>query len=1203
MFPPTGEYTWISGDGTNTVLNFTNMGGGRYEVRQITTESDKTRTSLIQTVDPPTTRTSTQITGRVNDISFPENGDDITYLVIDGNSTLPLNNIKQLRFSEGQDLSYANERISTNDRTVLADDVERLYFYDGFRFYQFDTNKINTLPGPGSLYLNPTFGIALYSTDSDFNSRFDGILAQLGSIDPDLEVVETPAPTTTPTVVSTDSPLPITTGTTPEPTTTTRTVVSTESPLPITTPGPTSNTPSVISTEVVVTLEPSTATPSTDATSTNPPTTDSTNEIPPITDESSDSSSEDSSCVESSETSETSVRSTRRREEEDFCDEESSRSKSESRNKKLDSDSSETSTLSKSSVSNDASTKSRKASRSEGRSYRRHHHSHLHRGTSKRTMNTTHGRGDSIRDGTGDSDISSSNSDASDHDTKSSSTDDRSVKTKKGSRRERRHSSHRHRHSGEPTKVSSSRSLVGRPEDDLGSNKKHCPAVHFHVKSKSRHHHHHDHHHHHHHHDHHDHQSHTHSDRDNVEHRHHDTHLHRDSSINSTSRSGTRVHDEDTSESSTKSSKSSRELSVNVASDSSTGSHSHVHNSRSRRFTDEAQTPCYGLPCYAISQAFSLLDSPRRTVRQQQRDPESLDLNLDTTTLDFQLVVDADVGSISLMHEGQQLINLTDSEEITLTDTLSYSYNDKNLVVTDRDGREIANFDDIQELFVFNGTLVGRSEGPIESTRALNGKLYVGDDQAFLSSSLELNNLIDEQLERIFPDTLRIMVEFETLADGNELLSIDGTNVLTLNGAEVTEVPEQSFIQYANNTVYVQDTVQGRLANIFPVILQLYVLNGVQPGLVGYNEVITNELPGEGSLYVHRPSGTGFYSRHVPINNAITQRINSLSIPDDGLVFSVRFEPQPNGESPFVTVVVDDEPLIQLNPADVDDQSIQPEQMIIYRNQTVMILVGDIVINDYKDVEELVFFDGKDLITFKESSPDVIPGGGQVFVSENQGFYSVDTVLNDRIGEALLAVEPATSDPVSMTTTPLATVPPPTTSDYYPTESTEAPLEGSRSIERSTNSPCEERKTPSHDHGSSKDSFPKSRKYQSIPRRSRPKSYRPCKGRSSTSSSSNTSVSLDDKSSDSNRSTSESSGSVPGEHRPRKQSTRKHSRKSSLTTSSQHPRKPSVLSSESITPSHAHRSSDLGDGSRVSLKERSTNPANEPRRGPSSVSQ
>lgn len=1288
-------------------------------------------------IDPPSTRTSTQVTGRASNITFQQSGGDVSSLVVDGSSILPLSDVKQLRFSDGQDLSYRSGQISTNDGTILASDVERLYFHDGLRFYQFDSNKVNPLPGPGALYLNPTFGVALYSTSSDFNSRLDAVLALLGT-DTDLEIVETSAPATPPTIVNTESPEPITSDMTPE---------------------PISNTPSVISTEFKVTLEPSKVTTSTDNPDTDPPTTDSPDEDPPTIDspdedESSDSSSEDSSCVET----ESSDVSTRNKEDDSYsCDEESSQSKSKSRNTKIDdvSDSctcSETSALSDSSVSNESLTKSRRTRQSKGKSPH-HHHSHLHGDASKRTRNTTRfDKSSSSRDSTIDSDITTTGSDTNDLNTKSSATEDKLSKTKKNRRREQRRSSYRHhhhhsgesdsrstdgvqtnkkrcpaghsrvksnrsgghhhhhshshrrtskpnvtsdvgrtstrdrsiqsdstksdghstnrgtkssvtedkstkskrvsqserrhsthRHSGEPTKE---RSSVGRQEDDTKSNKKHCPAGHFRVKTKTsirrRHHH-----------------NHTHMDlksrtphshrsvHDNTSLRHDHTHLGRDSTIKSMSHSDTGVRDEDMSRSSKTSSKTSQD------SDRTETSDSHVHTSRSRRLASEAESPCYGMRCYAISQAFSLFDSPRRFVRQQQRDPESLDLNLDSTTLNFQLVVDSEFGSISLMHEGQQLINLTDSEGILLTDLQSFSFIDKNLIVTDKDGREIVKFDDVQVLFIFNGTHVGRSEGPVETTRALNGKLYVSDEQAFLSSSEELNNLIDEQLQRVFPDTSRILVEFETLANGDELLSIDETNVLTLNSAEVTEVPEQSFIQYANNTVYIQDTVQGRLVNMYPGISQLFVLNGIQPGLVRYNEVITNELPGEGTLYIHRPSATGLYSRHVPINNAITQRINSLNTPDDGFEFSIQFEPQPDGETPFVTVVVDDVPLIQLNPANTDEQSILPEQVIIYRNQTVIVLMGDIVLNDFKNVEELVYFDGRDLITFKESAPNALPGGGQIFVSEKQGFYSVAMVLNNMIIEALLAVEPSTPDPLSTTATPSSTVPPQTTSVYYPTMSTEAPSEGTRSHGRSTSSPGKERKTPSpgastkkHRGGSTPSkpgltpnssrrkpsrtpdgskvqngssevvgersrtnrpdgsSFAKS-PYYYIPRRSRPKSHRHCKGESSNSSSTNTSVNVDDKSSDSSRYTREGvRGHGRHVHGQQKQSTRKHASPSSLTPSRQPSRKPSSPSSDSITPLHFDRSSVVGDGSRSQKKDKSSSKSvNIQERKSSSVSQ
>ena len=833
IFPSSGNYNFVNGDGSTTVLSFDNQGPSNYEVQQNTTETNGTTFQSTTRVTPPgNVRTTSQIRGRNYNIAFLSGGER-TQLLRDGEPLLTLNGIQRVDVDDDQELVYRNGIISfSSGGPAISNSVDRLLFYDGFRFYEFNEDKINSLPGPGTLYIDLLSGTALYSTERNLNTRLNQVISSLSTVNP----TNPPESLASTQVLVTIAPISITVSTpsTSEPVSELQTSPESSTSVPIT------NEP--LSTEEV-TNEPQ---PSTESSKTRPESSITRPESSKIV------------CTESkSGKSDRSKTGTRRRKTNSFSEKESKNDE-------------------KSQV-NCNPVESSKSKKSPRKSY------------SKCTRSMTH----------------------------------------------------RHHH----------------------------PYGHHHHHG----HHHHCNHHHHHRHHHHD-DTHDHTHHNHTHHRDHHTH-------DTVSRHTT----------STKTSKHTR--STNTLRDKSA-----IRNKRE-----------------------AILDILRSTNDRKARQGMgmSFPLDLDSLTLNFELtLVD---GRIFLSHDGQRFIDVTNPTKMEITDSMLISFKDSTLIVTDEATAEIiTRYDNIEQLAIFNGTDVFQISEPYGPDKASNGQLYVSGKQAFFSNNKQFNELLEEQLKRVVPDKAQVMLVFQVLPNGDQLLLVDGNPVLQLNGAEVQDIPDRDFLQYANNTIFVQDFTEGMLDRSFPGITQVFVLNGIRPGLEVYMEVVTNEIPGGGRLYVHEPTGRALYSRDSRINDAITEHINSLSQPPPSIVFSIRFEPGQN-RIPDVVILANGEEVVRLMPGIVEDHSLSPTQHLVYRNDSVLILMGDVILGAVDDIDELIFFDGMRIIRYEGSVPEIIVGGGQIFVNGNKGFYSVNSELNDRIGEALRAAEelaPATLPPTVTTMAP-----------------------------------------------------------------------------------------------------------------------------------------------------------------------------------------
>ena len=375
----------------------------------------------------------------------------------------------------------------------------------------------------------------------------------------------------------------------------------------------------------------------------------------------------------------------------------------------------------------------------------------------------------------------------------------------------------------------------------------------------------------------------------------------------------------------------------------------------------------------------------------------------------------------------KKIIDLSNLKKQTFSHSQTLVLEHKSLKIingTDHIQRE---YKGVKSLIIFDGTHISERRGLSVRVQVSNGQLFVGGDKAFYSSSQQLNVLLNDQLARVIPRQSDSMLMFQTLPGGDLILLIDEEPVVTLGGAEIRAIPISNFIQYVNSTIYVHDVAKQNLDKVYSGVNQFYVLNGVRPGLKKYNESVSKQVPGGGRLHVHTTSGGAFYSRNSQINNAISEHIRSLSEPPSSLVFAIRFEINRESQSdgtPEVVLLVNSDDIFRFDPRDTDDQSLTLKHSLKYTNETLFILEDSNVAGAFIEVKELVVFDGFKIREYERSAVMQFAGGGQIFNSGNRAFYSVNTNLNDQIGEALLVAGSVSKIPASIpTNSPLTTVP------------------------------------------------------------------------------------------------------------------------------------------------------------------------------------
>ena len=379
-----------------------------------------------------------------------------------------------------------------------------------------------------------------------------------------------------------------------------------------------------------------------------------------------------------------------------------------------------------------------------------------------------------------------------------------------------------------------------------------------------------------------------------------------------------------------------------------------------------------------------------------------------TSSSNFELIIDN--GHINLFHRGKKVIDLSNPENQVFHNSVTFKLEHNSLKIINSSGYTQRSYDGVKILIAFDGRHISEHRGAMVQVFVSKGQLFVSKDKAFYSSSEQLNMLLNDQLARVIPHLPDTMLMFQTLPGGDLMLVIDGEPVINLSGAEVKELPISSFIRYLNGTIYVHNMVEQRV-KVYSGVDQFNVLDGIRPGLEKHNKILSGlQIFGGGRLYVHTNTGAAFYSRNRQINTAIGEHITRrFSEPPRNLVFTIKFEnssDNQNDENLEIVLLMNGDEIFHFNPKDTEDQSLTLRHFLKYTNETLFILEDNYdVAGGFIDIKELLVFNGiTTSIIYKGSAHGVLfAGGGQVFNSGARAFYSLNTNLNDQIGEAILA--------------------------------------------------------------------------------------------------------------------------------------------------------------------------------------------------------
>ena len=402
-------------------------------------------------------------------------------------------------------------------------------------------------------------------------------------------------------------------------------------------------------------------------------------------------------------------------------------------------------------------------------------------------------------------------------------------------------------------------------------------------------------------------------------------------------------------------------------------------------------------------------DPPRETGKSEiDSSHQSLHKKSLTSSSNFELIIDN--GHINLFHRGKKVIDLSNPKSQVFHSSVTFKLEHDSLKIINRSGHTQRSYDGVKILIAFDGRHISEHRRAKVEVIISKGQLFVSKDKAFYSSSEQLNMLLNDQLARVIPHLPDTMLMFQTLPGGDLMLVINGEAVINLSGAEVKEIPISSFIRYLNGTVYVHNIMVEQRVKVYSGVDQFYVLDGICPGLEKHNKILSGlQIFGGGRLYVHTNTGTAFYSRNRQINTAIDEHITRrLSEPPRNLVFTVKFDnssDDQNDENLEIVLLMNGDEIFHFNPKDTEDQSLTLRHFLKYTNETLFILEDNYdVAGGFIDVKELLVFNGITTSMYKGSAQGVVfAGGGQVFNSGARAFYSLNTHLNDQIGEAILA--------------------------------------------------------------------------------------------------------------------------------------------------------------------------------------------------------
>jgi hypothetical protein len=365
---------------------------------------------------------------------------------------------------------------------------------------------------------------------------------------------------------------------------------------------------------------------------------------------------------------------------------------------------------------------------------------------------------------------------------------------------------------------------------------------------------------------------------------------------------------------------------------------------------------------------------------------------------------------VQLLYGKEPIINMTSPTKIHITSKDTVSYNRKTISVISG-SMEVKRFSHIAKLAIYSkkGMSKKRATNKGIVLRAGSAELYVSGDTGFYSLSRNFNALLSKRLAEIVANSRhsRIPIEFRVFTGGRTLLTVNNTSIIVLTDAEFRSISDQQTILYENNILHILEDTQVGTVEVFPDIEHLLTLNNLGPrgGVAKHTSSLARKLHGRGDLYVHKQTKTAFYSRDPVLNDKVSEFLVGQGTYLNNLVFSIRFEASSSGGPLEVVIAANGEDILRLKPHHVIDQSVATRHRVSYTNNTVYVMNGEEVLDAIEGIKEIRSHKEDRLLIYTTETSEEIVGGGQLFTCQGQGLYSLDTDLNDRIGDALLGAE------------------------------------------------------------------------------------------------------------------------------------------------------------------------------------------------------
>ena len=310
-----------------------------------------------------------------------------------------------------------------------------------------------------------------------------------------------------------------------------------------------------------------------------------------------------------------------------------------------------------------------------------------------------------------------------------------------------------------------------------------------------------------------------------------------------------------------------------------------------------------------------------------------------------------------------ELVTISNAQtfDVGQNDIVTYS---GNTVRVSRSGSPIATYNNI-DAFSANGpsNTLDFSTGEAIQTYSGPGRLYADSQgRAFFTSNGNLINHVNTVLSTL--PGARPTIEARTVG-GTRVVNVEtpgGKRLVEVSSSTIQTVPSGQSVYYSNNLV--------GAANVFNIPQNSQTFYNANT-----NQVTVSDSSGNVQFTVDAPD----FSAYLTPGGDVEQITDNTTLPSNGFLYS-----GPDGA------------LYTIN-NDITGP-------IVNTLNTIGATTGTV------SSDEFSYYNGQAIQTFNGSAPTTFPGGGIVFTSGNQSFYSTDPDFNNQIIQDVPKLAPISAD-------------------------------------------------------------------------------------------------------------------------------------------------------------------------------------------------